>query len=446
MNSKLAIIALSISSALFSVNSYAEDLMDIYKEAYLRDPVVLQAKANKDTAYAAIGEATAALLPQIDITGSVTKSFGRNHGGDGASSGVVESEDTIASGGVSLSQSLWRHSSWTSRNIATKNAAMYDVAYADALQNLIIRVSDAYFAVLRANDALIFAKANSEALARQLAEATRRFQVGLIAETDQLEAQAAYDLSRAQVISAENALINSYEGLRKLTGRNIRSLQKLDENKFSTVPVTKSLKQLTDIAENNNLSLQQSIIARDIASDNITLAKTGYEPTLDLVGKVTTSWNDADKPTSREYNSNGSSIGVNFNMPLFSGGATASQVEQAEHQYVAAAESTELTHRSIIANINNDYNNVNAAISSVRAYEQSVKSATSALNATQAGYEVGTRTMTDVLNATQNLYSAKENLSGARFDFIMSRLNLLYTQGLLQVQDIEEVNKGLERK
>lgn len=166
---------------------------------------------------------------------------------------------------------------------------MYDVAYADALQNLIIRVSDAYFAVLRANDALIFAKANSEALARQLAEATRRFQVGLIAETDQLEAQAAYDLSRAQVISAENALINSYEGLRKLTGRNIRSLQKLDENKFSTVPVTKSLKQLTDIAENNNLSLQQSIIARDIASDNITLAKTGYEPTLDLVGKVTTS-------------------------------------------------------------------------------------------------------------------------------------------------------------
>ena len=106
MNSKLAIIALSISSALFSVNSYAEDLMDIYKEAYLRDPVVLQAKANKDTAYAAIGEATAALLPQIDITGSVTKSVGRNHGGDGASSGVVESEDTIASGGVSLSQSL----------------------------------------------------------------------------------------------------------------------------------------------------------------------------------------------------------------------------------------------------------------------------------------------------------------------------------------------------
>ena len=149
---------------------------------------------------------------------------------------------------------------------------------------------------------------------------------------------------------------------------------------------------------------------------------------------------------SQEGTSTNGSIGINLNMPLYSGGAVSSQVAQAEHAYVAASEALEMAHRTMVSNANNNYNNVQAAISSVNAYTQTEKSAKSALEATQAGYEVGTRTISDVLNATQQLYSAKQSLSAARFNYIMSRLQLLYVEGKLTLTDLEAINKGLERQ
>lgn len=443
MRFKVGMLALALTGMLgASVHSVqAEDLLDIYNEAYLRDPVVLQAKANRDRAVAAIDEATAALLPQLNLTGSLN--YTRiNPAGDTSSY-----NNRAASGGIDLSQAIWRHSSWVNRDIATKTAAQQELVYADALQQLIIRVSTAYFNVLNALDTVTFAKANQAALKRQLDEATRRFHVGLIAETDQLEAQAAYDLATAQVITAENNLINSYEEIRKLIGRQVTELNALDEGRFSPMPVVRSISQVVAEAEQNNLNLQANIISRDIAKDQITLAQTGHEPTLDLVGSLQMANNNysVDSPSLQDGTSNNASVGVALNFPLFSGGAVSSQVEQAQHNYVAASEALELVHRTMISDANNNYNNVQAAISSVIAYQQTERSAQSALEATQAGYEVGTRTISDVLDATQQLYSAKQSLSAARFNYILSRLQLLYTQGTLSLDEIEAVNRGLKR-
>ncbi len=443
MRFKVGMLALALtvflSTGVHSVQ--AEDLLEIYNEAYQRDPVVLQAKANRDRAVAAIDEATAALLPQLNLVGGLNYSR-TNPAGDASSYNT-----TTASGGLDLSQAIWRHSSWVNRDIATKTAAQQELIYADALQQLIIRVSNAYFSVLNAVDAVTFAKANQAALKRQLDEATRRFHVGLIAETDQLEAQAAYDLASAQVITAENTLINSYEEIRKLIGRQVVDLNALDENRFSPVPVTKTIAQIIAAAEKNNLSLQSSIVSRDIAKDQITLAQTGHEPTIDLTGSVSVANNDysIDSVSLADGSSNQAAIGLSLNMPLYSGGAVMSQVEQAQHNYVAASEALEYAHRTMVSDANNNYNNVQAAISSVIAYQQTEKSAQSALEATQAGYEVGTRTISDVLTATQQLYSAKQSLSAARFNYIMSRLQLLYTQGDLTLNDIEAVNRGLKK-
>lgn len=440
MHCKTLALALAIAGSLVQTASAAtSDLMDIYKEAYLKDPVVLQSKADRDASFEAISETTAALLPQIDVIGSLSAATNSSRG---------DSVDTkTASGGINLSQALWRHSSWLNRTIAEKTAAQQDLVYNDALQNLIIRVSNAYFGVLNAEDTLTFARANQEALRTQLNEATRRFQVGLIAETDQLEAQAAYDLSTAQVISAENNLINSYEDIRLLIGRPVTDLAKLDASRFSPEAIQRERQVILKSAEVNNLSLQAAIIGRDIAKDNISLAKTGHEPTLDLVGSLSTAYNDYSPEVTAssmvDGNTHGGSIGLQLNIPIFHGGATSSQVAQAEQRYISASEALELTHRNVVANTNNGYNNVSANISSVRAYEQTVKSAQSALAATRAGYEVGTRTMADVLDATQNFYSAQQNLSAARYNYIISRLTLLYTEGILQVKDIELVNKGL---
>lgn len=447
MKYKFSALAACFFAATACSIAQAEDLMDIYKEALQRDTVVAQSKAEAQSAHAALSEATAALLPQIDVIGSIN-STRTNY----IKAYSARGSNKKSSASVNLSQQLWRHSSWTNRSMAEKTATMKDLAYADAQQKLIVRVSNAYFDVLNAADTLKFQKANNIALKRQLKEAERRLNVGLIAETDKLEAQAAYDLSSAAVIEAENNLINSYENIRMLTGRTVTvsKLSKLDETKFSTPNVTDTLGKITKNAEENNLALQQQIISRDIAKDNITLARSGHEPTLDLNASMSTGYTDYTSTVPEagfvDNNSWAKSVGLTLSIPIFHGGATSAAVDKAQAQYLASSEALELAHRTLLTDVNNSYNNVNAAISSVKAYQNSVASAQSALNATKAGYDVGTRTMTDVLNATQKLYDSMQKAAQARYSYIQSRLALLYAEGDLKVEHIDQINAGLVKK
>ena len=445
MNFKVSLVSLALLSSL-SLSTYAEDLLDIYKEALQRDTQVTQAKAEAQAAHAGLSEATAALLPQIDVVGNLTKT--RTNVIDAYN---ARGSNKQASGAINLSQTLWRHSSWANRSIAEKTATLKDLAYADAQQNLIVRVSNAYFNVLNAADTLKFQKANNAALKRQLSEANRRFNVGLIAQTDKLEAQAAYDLSNAAVIAAENELINSKSEIRMLIGREIdvNKLAKIDESKFAASSVSNDLIKITKKAEENNLALQQAVISRDIAKDNITLARSGHEPTLDFNARAQTGYTEYDTQVAQagfvDNNSWAHSVGLTLNIPIFHGGATSAAVDKAQANYIYAQEGLEKAHRTLLSNVSNSYNNVNAAISSVTAYNNYKVSADSALSATKAGYEVGTRTMTDVLNATQNLYDAMQKSAQARYTYILSRLSLLYAQGDLKVEHIDQINQGLKK-
>ncbi len=445
MNFKVSLVSLALLSSL-SLSTYAEDLLDIYKEALQRDTQVTQAKAEAQAAHAGLSEATAALLPQIDVVGNLTKT--RTNVIDAYN---ARGSNKQATGAINLSQTLWRHSSWANRSIAEKTATLKDLAYADAQQNLIVRVSNAYFNVLNAADTLKFQKANNAALKRQLSEANRRFNVGLIAQTDKLEAQAAYDLSNAAVIAAENELINSKSEIRMLIGREIdvNKLAKIDESKFAASSVSNDLIKITKKAEENNLALQQAVISRDIAKDNITLARSGHEPTLDFNARAQTGYTEYDTQVAQagfvDNNSWAHSVGLTLNIPIFHGGATSAAVDKAQANYIYAQEGLEKAHRTLLTNVSNSYNNVNAAISSVTAYNNYKVSADSALSATKAGYEVGTRTMTDVLNATQNLYDAMQKSAQARYTYILSRLSLLYAQGDLKVEHIDQINQGLKK-
>ncbi|WP_406017807.1 TolC family outer membrane protein [Succinivibrio sp.] len=447
MKLKISSLALTVASSLAIFSANAQDLMDIYKEALQKDTQLNQAKANADAAHAGISQATAALLPQIDVVGSLTKTRTNYVDAYGA-----RGSNKVASAGATLSQAIWRHSSWVNRSIAEKTATLNDLAYADAQQNLVLRVSTAYFNVLNAAETLKYQQANNQALKRQLDEAEKRLNVGLIAETDKLEAQAAYDLSTAQVISAENSLINSYEQIRILTGNTVTAnqLAELDISKFDTPKVNETLKMLIKRAEDNNIALQQAVVSRDIAKDNITLARTGHEPTLDFNANIKTGYTDYTNEVPAagwvDNNSWSKSVGLTLNIPIYHGGETSAAVDKATANYVAQSEALENAHRSLLSNVNNSFNDVNAAISKVKAYKNSVASAKSALDATMAGYDVGTRTMTDVLDATQNLYNAMQQSAQARYDYILSRLNLLYTQGDLKVEHINQINSSLIAK
>ncbi|PJG60022.1 outer membrane channel protein TolC [Aeromonas cavernicola] len=416
-----------------STHSQAENLLEIYQQAQLKDPQLQQAKAVRDQAFEKINESRAALLPQINLGAGLNYLANKNDTQTG----------TTASGNLSLDQSIYRRSNWLNLDITEKQATQSDVTYNLEQQSLMLRSAQAYFNVLKAMDTLAFVRANKVAVERQLEQTQQRFEVGLTAITDVHEAEASRDQALADEINAENTLDNSYELLRELTGIDHRQLDILNTDRFSPQKTTFGSDKWLELALDKNLQLHSARIAKDIAKEQIDLAKTGHEPTLDLGAGLSTSNTDYKNDNGLESNANQGNIGLNLRLPLYSGGATSSRVKQSQFNYVAASEQLEKSFRSVQSAVRSSYNNVNANIGSVRAYSQSVISADSALKATEAGYEVGTRTIVDVLDSTRKLYDAKQKLSEARYNYILSILSLKQAAGVLEQQDLVEVNQGL---
>ena len=324
---------------------------------------------------------------------------------------------------------------------AEKTARQADSSYAAVQQGLILRVAQAYFEVLRAQDKLEFVRAEKAAVARQLEQTNQRFEVGLSAITDVHDAQAQYDTVLANEVLAENSLVNSYEALREITGNEHTNLSILDTATFSASKTQASAIALIEEAQQKNLSLLASRISQDIAKDNISLASSGHLPSLTLDG----SYSLADQSnSSQDYDQDNLNLGLNLVVPLYTGGNITSQTKQAEYNYVAASEDLEATYRSVVKDVRAFNNNISASIGALRAYEQSVVSAQSALEATEAGFDVGTRTIVDVLDSTRRLYDANRNLANARYDYIISVLQLRQAVGTLSEQDIIDVNAGLK--
>ncbi|MFQ1988754.1 outer membrane channel protein TolC [Aeromonas veronii] len=417
-----------------SAGAHAENLLDIYQQAQIKDPQLLQSKAVRDKAFEQINESRAALLPQINLGADLKYLQNKND----------TQTNNKASGSLSLDQSIYRRSNWVNLDISEKSATQNDVAYNLEIQNLMVRTAKAYFDVLKAMDTLEFVRANKVAVERQLEQTQQRFEVGLTAITDVHEAEASRDQALADEINAENELDNSYETLRELTGIDHRNLDVLNTDRFSPQKTAFGSDKWLELALDKNLQLHSARINKDIAKERIDLAKTGHEPTLDLDAGLQTSNTDYKLDSIQSGgNDNQANIGLTFKLPIYSGGATSSKVKQAQYDYVAASELLEKNFRSVQSTVRSSYNNVNASIGSVRAYSQSVVSADSALKATEAGYEVGTRTIVDVLDSTRKLYEAKQKLSEARYNYILNILSLKQAAGVLEVQDLVEVNQGL---
>jgi outer membrane protein len=429
------LLPLFISAAIGSLSSsaFADTLAEVYDQAKQNDPQLLRSAAQRDAAFEAVTSSRSSLLPQINLTANYDINRGdRNDAGNDNNQWGV---------GIGFSQELYQRSSWITLDTAEKTARQADSAYAAEQQALILRVATAYFEVLRAQDNLEFVRAEKAAVARQLEQTKQRFEVGLSAITDVHDAQAQYDGVLADEVLAENTLINNYEGLREITGQEHSNLSILDTDRFSASKSSESASALVEQAEQKNLSLLASRISQDVAKDNITLASSGHLPSLTLDG----SYSLADQSnSSNDYDQDNLNLGLNLVVPLYTGGNTTSLTKQAEYNYVAASEDLEATYRSVVKDVRAFNNNITASIGALRAYEQSVVSAQSALEATEAGFDVGTRTIVDVLDSTRRLYDANKNLSDARYNYILSVLQLRQAVGTLSEQDIVDVNAGLK--
>jgi outer membrane protein len=432
-----AVVAISLG--VVSSASMADDLYQIYQLAQEKDAVILQSQATRDAAFEQINQARASNLPHVSLSSDLSYTEANN----------VYADTTKASASVGFSQSLYSQTNWLNLDISEKAAALQEAMLGYEQQNLMIRTAQAYFNVLRANDNVSFVQANKAAVARQLEQTKQRFNVGLTAITDVHEAQAEYDRTLASEILAENTLDNSYEALRELTGAEHRRLNPLDTQRFTPVPLEQPAKFWLEQATDRNLLLNARRISKEIADQQIELARSGKGPTLSLTGGVGTTMTDYRSTSAYDSSIdedfiNYANVGLGFSMPLYVGGAVNSQVKQAQYGYVSASQALEQTYRSIQRQLNSSVNNVKASIGAIQAYKQTVLSSESALKATEAGFDVGTRTIVDVQTATRSLYQAKQELASARYDYILNILSLKQTAGILTKSDIQGINQGLK--
>ena len=300
---------------------------------------------------------------------------------------------------------------------------------------------------MRAIDNLNAAVSEEKAIKKQLDQIQQRFEVGLSAITEVQEAQLAYDLSVASKIRSEGALFNSREELNSLIGREIFTLDALKADIIPENPNPTTKQEWVDIALKNNFRLKASVLRRDASKDSARSSASEHLPKINIVG--TESESNTNQYSYEGFEDFGfqapsetqrKNYSLSLSIPLSQGGAVNSRRRQAYAEYNRSVEETLFTQRTIIQEVRSGFSNVITLGANLKAQKQAVVSANSALEATRVGYEVGTRNIVDLLQAEKNLYTAEKNLANAKYDYLLSQLNLELAAGTLSPQSINEIN------
>jgi len=453
-------IALSLAMLFIAAPAaHAENLMDAYRAARNSDPVLRQSDDSRRIVAENVDQARAVLLPQINASGTFSDEHGTStsnqpvNNGSGFQVFATRSSDSTRSFNTqaTLDQTIVDLSKIANLRASHAQAAGGDAQYQAAQQDLLLRTATAYFNVLTAEDALRFAQANEQALAKQEDQAQQRFNVGLSAITDVDAAKAQHDAAAASVIQAHNAVFDAREALSQITGTPVGVLNKLTDNLPLTRPRPDNIDAWVDLAQRSNPSLQAQRDEVDASEHFVNAARAGHLPTLNAQVSYTDSpsWGDQSGrglPGSVHFDSgrNDTVVGLVLQVPIFSGGLTQSRVRQSIAQRDQQSDLLEQDRRAVVRNTRSAFNAIEAGTSEVEAQRQAVISAQKALDATQAGFEVGTRTIVDVLISQQNLFQAQSNYSQARHAFVINQLTLKDSAGTLEVKDLETVNGLLQ--
>jgi outer membrane protein len=450
----------------------AKDLIAVFEDALHNDPVIRQADANRLAARESKPQALAALLPQLNGTAGITRDH--SSGFESQIFQVVpptnpscspnpslpqcqlaptrtadQIDNTIQQWSLNLRQNVFSWSNWMALKAASHEVAQAEATYAAAEQQLILRVAQAYFNVLTAIDTLDADQTSLAAISRQLDQANKRFEVGLIAITDVEDAKAARDSAASTVIAAKRSLATIEDQLQEITGQKYDALAKPGADMPLNNPDPADQSRWVNISLEQNLSLISSRLAADIARENVRVAFGGHLPTLDLVAGRSWNYTSSDQifdgtPFSNvDSKVNDRQIGLQFTLPIYSGGFTQSKVRQAQYQWIAAKEGVVQSSRATERQARDAYLGVISGIARVQALRQAVESNRTALKATEAGYEVGTRTSVDVLNARRLLVQAETDYATARYDYIVSVLQLRLAAGNLDRTQLVDLNNWL---
>ena len=433
----------ALLSLVFAGASQAQSLQDIYDMARGYDAAYQSAKAQYDANLAKADQGKAALLPTVGLSAGATRSA-REVTPSNATSNYSYTTQTA---GVNASQPLYRPANLAAYRQSQKALESAEAALSQADQDLIVRVSQAYFDVLTAQDSLAFVQAQKAAVAEQLASAKRNFEVGTATITDTREAQARFDLVTAQEIAADNDLRVKKVALELLVGKSGLKPQPLKVGSKLPAVDGQGVDGWIAQSEQAHPAIQLARANLDVAKLETEKAVAGHKPTVDLtmgynaqkningtsIGLVATGTNQI----------NVASVGVNFTLPLFAGLATQNRVRETVALEEKARMDLEGAQRQVAQATRTAYLGLQSGLGQVKAYEAAEASSQVALDANKLGYQVGVRINIDVLNSQSQLYQTKRDLAKARYDVLVGQLKLRQAAGVLKAEDLQIVNRLL---
>ena len=431
---KLLPLSLTLAAA-FAIPAQAQSLMELYDAARGFDASYQSAKSQYDANLAKAEQAKAGLWPSAGLGLSVNRV--------NIDSPTAAVESTFGNHGASLSasQPLYRPANVATARQGQRQAELAKAQLTSAEQDLIVRVTQAYFDVLAASDSLTFIQAQKAAVSEQLASAKRNFEVGTATITDTREAQARYDLTLAQEIAVQNDLRVKKITLDQLTGQTGATPKPL------ALPVAIAETTPNDVnswvaqSEDANPAIQQARLGLEVAQLETQKAQAGNKPTLDLnASYAVTQNNGIASKSDADYRTNVSSVGLAFNLPLFAGFAIQNRIKETVSLEDKARSDLEGARRNVALATRSAFFGVQSGLGQVKALEAAETSSQVALDATKLGYQVGVRVNVDVLNAQTALYDTKAKLAKARYDVLVGGLKLRQASGTLKIDDLTAVN------
>jgi outer membrane protein len=430
-------LALAVSAAVGAAD--AADLVTLYRDSLVSDPVYQSARAQYQANREKLPQARSGYLPQI----SGLAAWFRNQLDRDIAADATYNTTTYA---LTLSQPVFRMQSWIAISQADKQVIQAEAILAAAGQDLIVRVAQAYFDVLLAQDNVALSGTQKTAISEQLNQAKRNFEVGTATIVDTLEAQARYDQAVAKEIADKNDLEVKRRALQQLLGKLPDGLVPLKEPLPLILPQPNSIEEWVNASRESSLSVLVARAGFEIAEEEVRRQKAGHLPTLDLSASYGQNYNPLSAtPGIVGPNSNIGSVGLTLTVPIYAGGLTQSRVREALALRDRTQQDLENTQRSVAQTVSTAFLNVTSGIAQVRALEQAQVSTQSQLDSTVLGRDVGVRTSVDVLNAQQQVFQTRRDLQQARYNYLLNTLRLRQATGTLNEADIEQVNRALGR-
>lgn len=432
---KLRLLPLTLSLAAFLTGTaQAQNLVQLYEAAKSYDAAYKAAQSQYQANLAKAEQAKALLRPTAGLGATVSETDFNN-----LTSTNADARYGTRTATLNASQPLFRPANMASYQQGTKQVSLAQAQLKAAEQELIVRVSQAYFDVLTAQESLAFVKAQKTAVSEQLAAAKRNFEVGTSTITDTREAQARFDLVTAQEIAAENDLRVKKLALDQSVGKPDTQPVALKSSANLSTSVTGTADTWAQQAVEQNPSIEQARIGLEVAQLETEKAKAGHMPTLDLTASYgSTRFRNGN--LSARVDNNTATVGLAFNLPLYAGHATQNRIQETVALEEKARNDLDAAQRAVTQATRTAFFGVQSGLGQVKALEAAEASSQSALDANKLGYQVGVRINIDVLNSQSQLFQTKRDLAKARYDVLLGQLKLRQAAGVLRAEDVANVN------